>query len=472
MAVSLQKLCRVGAGGGILLIAGTAGLYFSPWAVLLILLVSGLTWLRPAWGVSLLFVVVSVDPAGPVLGNIVVNFSELLFAGCLIAWATTTRLSRIKWDALKWGLPFLSAVLLSGAIQIEWYKVIPHLIRSSELILCLFLAMNVYREVESRISLRWALGAAAVFYSLAGFLLYEEIFRTRSSSFFSNPNQFGGYLGLLGPFFLVLMLLRRERWAAPSLLLFSLVLISQLGTGSRSALLGLLTATAFILLSSHRKAYAGAIAPPLVLFSKLVRASPRLRGGLLLVAAAALLIVLTPAGRFVKDSVSGMASRTSDSIEGLSRTRIPLFFLGTEVFKDHWLIGVGPGRWKELVPGYLERFDDYDWGGDRDQARRYAERHVYTHAHNLYLQLAADFGLLGLVAFLFQFFCVWGHLWSQKDPWALAGLGIVVAFAVQNLLDSTYPSLALETGLLLGVACSAVGAHGPAQGRNRAEQLA
>ncbi len=454
------------------LTVGIAWIYFSPWAAVVILLVSGLTWLRPAWGVSLLLVVVSADPANPVLWNIVVNFSELLLAGCLIAWAARAHPSRIRWDALKWGLPFLSAVLLSGAIQIEWYKVIPHLIRSSELILCLFLAMNVYREVESRISLRWALGAAAVFYSLAGFLLYEEIFRTRSFSFFSNPNQFGGYLGLLGPFFLMLILLRRERWVVPSFLLFSLVLISQLGTGSRSALLGLLTAAAFMLLWSRRKAYAGAIAPPLSLFPKPVRASPRLRGGLLLIAAAALLIVLTPAGRFLKDSVSGMASRTTDSIEGLARTRIPLFFLGTEVFKDHWLIGVGPGRWQEMLPGYLERFDDYDWGGDRDQARRYVERCVYAHAHNLYLQLAADFGLLGLVAFLFQLFCVWGHLWSQKDPWALAGLGIVVAFAVQNLFDSTYPSLALETGLLLGVACSAVGAQGPTQGGNRTEHCA
>ncbi len=103
------------------------------------------------------------------------------------------------------------------------------------------------------------------------------------------------------------------------------------------------------------------------------------------------------------------------------------------------------------------------------------------HVHNLYLQLAASLGLLGLSGFLYWLARTAGLLLrpppgvprlgsdpsrarepgnSRPSPalvvwaWRTAGLGLLAGFLIQNLVDVTFPSLALETGLLIGAACA------------------
>lgn len=84
-------------------------------------------------------------------------------------------------------------------------------------------------------------------------------------------------------------------------------------------------------------------------------------------------------------------------------------------------------------------------------------------AHNHYLQLAAETGLLGLAAFLFLLFCffrLWRKLNGHRQPWvrtAALGLGCgIVAFLAIGLLESALQSSRcnLFFWLWLGVFCA------------------
>ena len=81
-------------------------------------------------------------------------------------------------------------------------------------------------------------------------------------------------------------------------------------------------------------------------------------------------------------------------------------------------------------------------------------RSIGSHVHNLYLQTGVNFGILGLAAFLYFFLRVLLALPrdAKGSPAAIAGVGLLAAFLLHNLLDVTFPSLGIEMGILLGLA--------------------
>ena len=267
-------LLRSAAFGGIVASIGVTAYSFSVPLAVWLLILGGLTCFRPVYGVAVLFLVISIDQTAATFGGIVVGYSEIEFFVCLLAWLVSVQdLQKLQWRCLLWGAPFLGAVALSGLANIDWYKVPPHLLRSSELILALFLAENVVKQArtpqevsfrprvvdlgpgqdlkppgtEATPSLRYAVAAAAFFFPLMGLPQYFEVWAGRIFSCFTNANQFAGYLAMLLPFLAVFFFATAGRWSRLLWAYSFVVGLEALAiTLSRGALLGALVSLALI----------------------------------------------------------------------------------------------------------------------------------------------------------------------------------------------------------------------------------
>jgi putative inorganic carbon (HCO3(-)) transporter len=113
------------------------------------------------------------------------------------------------------------------------------------------------------------------------------------------------------------------------------------------------------------------------------------------------------------------------------------------MFTDHPWLGVGIGNYAVAYPQYAV-------GRWRDPL---------GHAHNYYLNIAAEAGIIGLGAYLLLFgagFAVaWRTIQRTQGYWravALGGLGILVHLSVHNLFDNLFVhSMNVQLGLVLGL---------------------
>ena len=419
---------------------------------------AALTYRRPIYGVSVLFLVVSIDTAELVLGSIFVSFSEFELASCLLGWLARGQLRRFDWQLLGWAAPFLGVVVVSGILSTEWYKVLPHVLRVSELFVMAAVAACIFRRSKDREPIRWVLVIAILLYCVAGLLQIHSAHRGRIASFFENPNQFAGYLNLILPYLLIWFFTSANQRLRP--LWGYLVVgafVTELATLSRSALVAAgvssgLTWTLFYfrrlgsLLHSPWSTLAG--------FGR--RSGPAVLSHLvLLVGLALVLVFFTSLPQVVRRSVENVVSRSKGgAVASVVAFRLPYFRLGEAVWKDHFLLGVGPGRYQEAVDDYSGLLEEHK-GKVRDY--EIVEQKIRIHTHNLYLQLGVEYGLLGLLAFLYFLGRVGFRLMFHRghSPWALGGVGLLLSFVIHNCFDVTFPSLALEMGFLLGISLAA-----------------
>ncbi len=105
--------------------------------------------------------------------------------------------------------------------------------------------------------------------------------------------------------------------------------------------------------------------------------------------------------------------------------RTPLFDSALKVFKDYPVKGAGLGMFEKLIkePRYALPADYPN-----------ADRSIYLHAHSLYLELLAEMGIVGLVAFGYLFFayfyCIFVYSKKVKDTdyqAAIIGIAALVA---------------------------------------------
>lgn len=416
-----------------------------------------LTWVRPAAGVTLLFVAVSADVVRPVVGGIQVSASELEGACCLLGWILRGEWEEIQWRPLKWSLPFLLVVAFSGLFTTAWYKVPPHLLRLSELFVMMALAATVFKPGRGERLFQVGLLAAGIAYPVIGFFQINDskVFAIRIYSTFGNPNQFAGYLNLLLPFAAALFFSSREQKIRPVWAYFFLLMAAALLlTESRAGLLGLAGSLTVMVLLYYRRPFRRFLAQPRPHFTRFVRR----KGPVLLLHLCALLalgiFVQSRWGvnqELVKLSRGAHFRWEQTEEEGLvNRVRFALFRLGWELWKENPILGLGPGNYQEAIQSHLPL-----WKKDPRMAPilKLAGA-IDVDVHNLWLQLAVDFGVLAPFCFLVFIVSLFNSLldrWRQS-PFALAGFGLLAAFLIQNLVDVTYPSLGLEMGLLLGVA--------------------
>ena len=140
-------------------------------------------------------------------------------------------------------------------------------------------------------------------------------------------------------------------------------------------------------------------------------------------ATAAALVFLT----FMPMSFFSRIVSTFDLEQSSNLDRIRMAEGGIEMIKDYPVMGVGPAYIKEVYPLYR---------------RADAPRFRIPHLHNNILQLWAERGVLGLIAYLtlmglFLRECVRGWR-GPKRAFAQAGLGITVGLAVAGLFEFNF----------------------------------
>ena len=455
---ALKLVCLLGL---LVLLAGSF-VYFHALSVLLLIPLAALTYLRPIYGVSALFLVISIDTAEPVLGSIFVSFSEFEFAACLLGWLARGPLRRFDLQFLGWAAPFLGVVVVSGILNTEWYKVLPHAMRVSELFVMAAVTSCVFRRSEGRGLIRWVLLIAILLHCSGGLLQIHSAHRGRIASFFENANQFAGYLNLILPYLLTWFFASANQRVRPLWGYLALgTIMTELATLSRSALVAAGVSSGLTWLLFYLPRLGTLLHSPWRSLRRFgSRSGPALLTHLaLLVGLALALLIFTGLPEVVLRSVENVAGRSKGgAVASMVDFRLPYFRLGAAVWRDHFFWGVGPGRYQEAVDDYSGLLEERK-GKVRDY--EIVEEKIRIHTHNLYLQLGVEYGMLGLLAFLYFLGRVGVRLWVHQGHslWALGGVGLLLAFVIHNFFDVTFPILALEMGFLLGISLAATSEH-------------
>lgn len=130
------------------------------------------------------------------------------------------------------------------------------------------------------------------------------------------------------------------------------------------------------------------------------------------VVALLLVIVAAPGMKDRIDSIRGvqglMAEGTDADADGATRGRMTEMLAALNAFRDHPVLGLGPGNYS---PHY-----SVEYMSDPDVAFRI--RDTQRRAHSLYIEFAAEMGIVGLVVFLAipGWLCL--RLWRLRSGWA------------------------------------------------------
>ena len=382
------------------------------------------------------------------------------------------------------GAAFLStfpttSLELSAKELIKWVEI---------LIICIFMAHSV--DADRGRWVVWALLAAAgaeasvgvvQFLRRAGpegFVLFGRFMRAHGH--FAQPNPFAGYLGLTAPMAYALTLEAAAQWRsrAGGVQMVFRPLLVRVAPCAFYAVTFVLMATAAVM-SWSRGGWIG-LAAALLLVTVLRSRTAWLRAG-----AVGLLVVCLLAIGGTQYLPTALVQRFADFfpyLGGVDVTAVEVtdanwaviermahWRAALNMVEEHPLLGVGIGNYPVVYPQYaLGRWQD-----------------PLGHAHNYYLNIAAEAGLVGLFAYLvlltacFALACrvvrrlssdaldlAGSALGGDIGFWravALGALGVLVHLSVHSLFDNLYVhSMNVQLGLvlgLLGVAERSVDAH-------------
>jgi putative inorganic carbon (HCO3(-)) transporter len=374
-------------------------------------------------------------------------------------------------------LVFIGAAGLSTLNALSLGFALKELVKWEQLLIMLWLVLDLAGKQRWPLVVGLVLAAAAI-QALIGvwqfgirgdgpehFLILNDRFY-RAYGTFEQPNPYGGFIGLALPLALGLALAALGRWAEAAWVrlktiqgrLFDLwgVVRAALNRGiipllALGALAGLLLAA--LLMSWSRGAWLGFGAAALALGLAWPRkwwVGLALVGGGLLLGFAALRFNLLPAS--IADRLTGFTDFTQTfDVRGVDINsanyavleRLAHWQAAEEMARYHPLLGVGFGNYEPVYPGYAL----INW----DQA--------LGHAHNFYLNLLAETGVVGLTAYGVLWIVVIGLTWRvtrQAAGWArgvaLGLFGTWAHLSVHHLVDKLYvANLHLHIGALLGV---------------------
>lgn len=432
------------------------------WAVLLVVAagVVLVTLLRPQLGLLLIVPAVPFGSLRQVQVSVMnVGLAEVLVALALGAWLLRMiARQEIRWRWPPLSLPllaFLGVLLLSSLSALSLQHSLKEIIKWVEV---LALYVMVANELDGRwmrllVAVMLGTGALAALHGVyqflfqvgpEGFVLFGRFMRAHGT--FEQPNPYAGYLGLILPLALGLAIaaalpvagrVRARAWwlvwagGCGALMLAALIM-----SWSRGAWLGFAAAVAVLVIAVVVRR--GRVAVLLVL-AGLVVAYTLLAAGLPLLPPA---IVerfgdLTSYVAFQDVRGAEVTDANFALLERMAHWQSALAML-----TDHPWLGVGIGNYEPAYAAYALP----QWSV------------ALGHAHNYYLNIAAEAGVFGLAAYLLLWGAALMGAWraalrASGIPWgvALGILGVVVHLGVHHLFDNLFVhGMYLHLGMLLG----------------------
>ncbi|HKV85640.1 MAG TPA: O-antigen ligase family protein [Ktedonobacterales bacterium] len=350
-------------------------------------------------------------------------------------------------------LVYLAVVCLSALVAAQRTATAKEALKWSEVLViaaCTVWLASTLRQVSALVWAMIAAGALAALVGLGQWAADGGDLATggqiRVVGTFAQPNPFAAYMNLALPLALALALFardRRERWVAgsASVILFAAEYLAH----SRGALLGLVGALVVIAALGWRRErqaiIAACVAIPVVALVWVAGLIP-----------ARLTTAVTNQFHVAGTTVCGQVdARDFSTVE-----RIAHWVAGLRMFAAHPILGVGAGNYGAAYP----RFACADWPIP------------LGHAHNYYINTAAELGVIGLAAFLALVGCALALGWraarrgSNDDgaknvlpsfgaaPRALAIglLAVLVAVTIHNLTDDLFVH-AMELQMAICAGC-------------------
>lgn len=225
---------------------------------------------------------------------------------------------------------------------------------------------------------------------------FEDI-RMRAYSTFENPNVFGEYLILVIP--IVASLIFTEKGFVKKAILFIMFAINCLAliyTFSRGCWLGIIMGIALLAMIIDRR------------FMLL---------GIIALLLSPLFLPATIVNRFMS---------IGDMTDSSTSYRVYIWFGTIAMLKEYWLSGVGLG-----ITSFNRVYPIYSYNGV-----------VAPHSHNLYLQLMAEHGIVGIVIFIgiiYNFYKEAAINMKKKKDLVLAGvISGMAGFLLESMFDYTW----------------------------------
>ena len=402
---------------------------------------------------------------------------DLLVALVLALWLARMiaqdRAIVARWFPLS--LPFaafLFAALLSMTVALSLQAALKEFTKWAEMFaIYLFVANNLDRSKLPRLLAAMFLAglseAAIGIYQFlfqvgpAGFILFDRFMRAFGT--FEQPNPYAGYLGLIAPVALGVALavtseqstvnsktVHRSPFTVHLLIVIlaagalAAMLAALFMSWSRGAWLGVGAALVITIIVQSRRAFVLSIIAAFVLTFAILLSS----------------INIIPS--VVAERFSGVADyfgvfdvrgvKVDDSNYAIVE-RMAHWESAAMMFAAHPLLGVGIGNYAAVYPAYaLPNWSD-----------------PLGHAHNYYLNVAAEAGIVGLIAYLFLWASAFWQGWRAvrvTSGWqrgvAAGLLGMIVALSVHNGFDDLFVhGMAVQVGIGLGVAAWLVHSASP-----------
>lgn len=439
------------------------------WVALLVAggIVVVVTLVQPQIGVLLLVPAIPFGSLRQVqLGVMNVGATEVLVALAVAAWLmgmVARREVHLSWPPLSLPLvAFVGVLVLSALNSTSLQHSAKEILKWLEVLALYVMVANLMRGPWIRVLAAVVLGTGALV-ALHG--IYQFLFQVgpeefvlfgrfmRSFGTFEQPNPYAGYLGLTLPLAVGLVagivvpagepspraFLRGQRglWLVWAVGTGGLMLAAMIMSWSRGAWLGFAAALASMVLAVVARSGRAAV---LGLVLIVVLAYLLVAGGLALIPPS---IVQRFADFMPYIGVSDVRGVEVTDANFAVLERMAHWQSALDMWTDHPWLGVGIGNYEVAYSHYALP----QWPN------------ALGHAHNYYLNIAAEAGVLGLLAYAFLWGAALVGAWraaARASGWywgvALGVLGMLVHLCVHNLFDNLYVhSMYLLVAVLLGM---------------------
>ncbi|MGH2449571.1 MAG: O-antigen ligase family protein [Chloroflexota bacterium] len=443
--VSVRVLLLVGAGIALAIIWLTPPDYLVLAAAAIAAVALTLRW--PVVGFALLAFSAPWGDAFPLtVSNFPLTSTDILIAAIGVVWLVDAAWHRHSlFPDTPWNpfiAIFLGAIIISATQASDVHASVAEIIKWLELSVVFLAGARLLTSRSQIVAVVMALVLAGVSQAFLGFVqvalqagphsfVISNSGLLRAYGTFAQPNPYAGYLNMVLPLAIALSALapRGRAW-------FRLATVLIAGA---------------ILASASRGAFlAGAIATVVVLGVMFRRFRALVWLGTFAAAVGALfasyqLVPLGPFHKILSAAGLGNVSFTNVTHSNFSAVeRAAHWIAGLRMFAAHPLLGVGIGNYSAAYPAYHLP----GW------------RAALGHAHDYYINIAAEAGIVGLIAYLlFAGSALWYSFASLRrvtDPFLraviLGVVGALVATSFHNLFDVLYVhGLVALLGLLMAL---------------------